>query len=391
MTHPVALPPLQPQWLDAFGAQSHAGLFTAPWLSTPTAAEIEKVQNLAAQLHQAATGPDDLTGVLGHLLEVRVDCLLASQTRDPVVARTWYDLALKACETALRHLHHAEEGTAGSLVRWVQGVHTLIQAQKSMPMVTEAERLARRALELLHDVHDPACSGADADASAALTLAREPGELDRRLSGLTDQVTDTIELYSEHISRQESLLNARLNGVRANHGRTFVAVVAWGALNIALMAALPLNGWLWPEVAWSLPFTVAVPFLWWWTWGRTFRDDLPFFGWVRKLRQESLAAFHEAAAVMPNPQAEFRRSVAALRVESARDRERMAAFCLFALPERYKETEEFATVAREGEERLSGTWMVELSDRHPWVLADALPVDPSMLPGATRIWYGKER
>jgi hypothetical protein len=391
MTIPMTLPPShQPVAVDPFLQYSQKGLFAAPWLGQPDPIELMAVQRLSRSLSHspAATAPDDWSPVMGHLLEVRACCLQAAQTANPLTARARYMEALQACETALNLLHDAMESTEGALANWALGVHTLIRAQLAMPDLNDSERLAREATEQLTRVEDPLCAGAAEDAHAATLLAREPLELTLRLAGLPSRMSDKIEYFRYMRDEAETMLNSQLERVVEAHTAAFRSVLIWTAINLVLMASLPLNGFLRPDIPWSAPLAIAVPILWWLTWDRPYREDMRFFDWIRWIRDQSLLQFHAAAKSVKNPGEQFRERAVDLLREARRDRERLAAFYLFAVPSQVDTVDDAARLADEGKEVLTGVWMIELDDTNPWPLDEALKVQPSMLPKGFRIYYG---
>ncbi|HYG60132.1 MAG TPA: hypothetical protein VD902_18855, partial [Symbiobacteriaceae bacterium] len=391
--HSATLTPSQlPLQLDPFLDLSHRGLFAAPWIDRPTPSEVFAVQKMTRTLSHSAVSTDaagDLTPVLSLLLLIRSNCMLAAMTMDHADARHRYQEALKVCTTTLNLLHHETEGTPVAIAAWVRGVHTLIRAQLAMPDLAEVDGLARTAIIELDGNTDPICRGAEADAHAATMLAQEPAELGRELELLPDRVGDKLAYYRNQIDVQESLLNQRLSGIHATHQESLKLTLQWFALNAALMATLPLNGAWRPDIPWSVPFVIAVPVLWWWTWDKPFRDGMSFFDWMRWSRQGSIALFQAAARDLLHPADQYREAVTDLLRGARERRERIAAFFLFALPGRYDTVDEGVKAAAEGAEILSAGWMAEMSDSIPWLLDDLLPLDPSMLPRATRIYFGR--
>lgn len=393
MSHPATLPPaLLPQQLDPFVEQSHRGLFAAPWLDRPAPSEVFAVQRLTRTLSHTAVSTDthdDLAPVLSLLLLIRSHCMLAAIATDSREARQHYSEALKVCMTTLNLLHHETEGTPLAIATWVQGVHSLIWAQLAVPNFAEVERLARMAMIQLSGVTDPVCRGAEADAHAATRLAHEPPELARALSDLPDRVAAKEEYYRYQLDQQESLLNQRLQGIHEAYTEAFKLAVGWGALNLTLMATLPLNGFWRPDIPWSVPFVILVPVLWWATWDRPFRAELRFFDWLRWSRQEAMALFLAAARERLTPAEHFREAVTEVLRQARAQRDQLAAFLLNALPPEFDRLDESATLAARGAEVLTGTWMAEMRDSKPWALDDLLPLDPPMVPNALRIYFGR--
>jgi hypothetical protein len=389
MSHLVIFPPSQTESLTPFTDLARHGLFAAPWMARPSERELPAVDDLSREWIRTSSGSDRLTPVLGHLLAVRGHCLRAAAAGDVVTIRQHYAAAEAECRTVLGRLHGAEMGQTASLATWAQGVLKLIKAQQLMPDdPEEARKQVRQAMHLLMTIDDPICSGAKEDASAALTLSVEPAEIARRLDSLPEQILLAAEHIKAKVSMKESQLNERLQGVLFQHDRALKAILAWSAGNGLLMATLPLNGLIRPDLAWSAPFVVAVPLLWWWTFDHAFHDGLPFFGWVRMIRAESLADFHEATVDLPEPRGEFHDTVMVLLARGRTDRERLQAFCLFAMPAVHDTLGEAETYVRTARVDMEGDWMAELKDRHPLKLVDILPVEPSMIPTATRIWHG---
>ncbi|HWI51637.1 MAG TPA: hypothetical protein VNT01_05790 [Symbiobacteriaceae bacterium] len=390
MTYVATLTPSHvPLEANPFLEYTNRGLFAAPWLGRPDPLEIVAAQRLARSLAHPQSSPADWTPALSALMNVRHHCLQAAAALDPIPARHHYGEALKACRYALNLLHHATEGPEGALAAWALGVHTLIMAQLAMPDLVMSERLAREAVVRLSLITDPMCAGAEADAHAATLLAREPSELTRKLEGLVQRVADKVDYFRHEIDRHESNLNGHLAALVEAHGRAFRAVLIWGALNLALMLSLPLNGRFAPEVPWSLPFVVAVPALWWLTWDRPFRGGLRFFDWIRWIKQESVARFTEAAHAFPHPGKQYRESVTALLREARTDRELLAAYHLFTLPSSADTVDQAAALAEDGKVQFAGEWLVDFKDTNPWPLADVLQVQPLMLPNGVRIFYGQ--
>lgn len=383
------LPPTRrPLYTEPFVVLARGGLFAAPWLRRPTPDDLAAVREQSRTLAQNDLSPADLTAALSYLLAVRGHCVEAALATAPAEARSCYQEALRACQTALNLLHHAAGGTAGALASWAQGVHTLVRAQLAMPDLGQTESLAREAAVQLSLIDDPLCEGAEADAHAATLLARDPAELAMRLTDLPDRVADRVAYFRQRIDCKESELNHGLMAVTDAHTRSLVDSVGWGLLNLALMASLPLNGLWRPDIPWSLPLVVAVPMLWWWTWDKPYKQGLRFFDYLRCLKRDSLLAFHQAVEEFPDPHGQYRDSAAHALRQGQADRNRLRDFCLGGLPAEYDRVDEAAVMADEGNVLLTGQWMVELKDRAPWPLAEALPVDPSMLPWSTRIYYG---
>lgn len=386
----VMLPPIKsPLRMEPFAELTRRGLFAAQWMERPTLAEIEEVQDLSRNLAQHDTSPQELTAVLSYLVAVRGHCLLAAESQDAFRAKDHYQEALRSCRTALNLLHHATDGTPGALARWALGVHCLIQAQLAVPDMAETERLSREAMiHFAGCADEPACAGAEADASAATRLAHEPANLARQLEDLPTRALDKLDYCKYRTDLAVSNLNACLGGIHQAYKTAFGHVLGWSLANILLMATLPLNGFFRPDIPWSMPPVLGVLALWWWTWDRKYREGLPLFDWIRLIRNRSIALFREAAEHLPNPGAEFSEGVTTLLREGREARDRLTAFCLFALPDKWETLDQTATIGAEGKGILEGDWYAEMDDHHPYTLVDLLPVDPTLLPHALRIFYG---
>lgn len=389
VTDPLLLLPLRPAWVTLFTEQTAPGLFAAIWLGKPADPDLAPLDELAISLLHGSGAQDELRPVLGHLLAVQKHCLRAARTSDPSAARSHYGAALASAESLMSRLHDATAGTARNLMRWVEGVHTLIQAQGALPDLERSKALALKAVAQLTDIGDPLCEGSRADCGAAVVLASEPSAVATALERLPMDVEARVHRAQEEIAKHESVLNHRLAGVHHAYDTTFKAVVVWGAINLALMATLPLNGAFFSQVAWSLPFMVAVPVLWWWTWSREFRDGFYFFEWVRETRDHYLALFHEAAAAVPDSRRQFQRSAHDLLMQARTDQERLRKFCLGELPPDLDTVAAAEMAIGRGDVSLAGEWQVVLDDRHPWKLTDMVPVKPTMAPHAIRVWYGQ--
>jgi hypothetical protein len=384
------LPPIRsPLRTEPFAELTRPGLFAAPWMEHPSEAAVQAVQDMSRELAQHDISPNELTAVLSYLLAVRGHCLLAARQETAARVREHYQDALRACRTVTNLLHHATEGTPGALATWSTGVHSLIEAQLALPDLAASERLARDALVKLSCCTGEAlCDGAEADAAAATRLAREPAELASQLEDLPTSALDKLDFFKYRTDYLVSMLNARLGGIHESYRRAFGDVLLWGLANLVMMASLPLNGFFRPDIPWSIPPVLGVLFLWWWTWDGTFRENLPFFVWVRWVRSQSISLFHEATEQLINPAAEYSSSMATMLRDGRTARDRLAAYCLFALPEKWETLDQAATIGTEGMEILAGDWLAEMDDHHPWPLAELLPVDPTMLPHALRIFHG---
>jgi len=352
MTLAAPLPAsLLPVDMDAFLKRTEKGLFAAPWLERPDPLEILAVQRDARSLAHSpapAGGGSDWAPALGYLLDLRSHCLLAAAALDPIPARHHYQEALKAAQSALNVLHHATEGTPGALAAWALGVHRLILAQLAMPDLAETERLAREAIIILSGISDPLCIAAENDAHAATRLAQEPAELRTRLADLPDRISDQINYYRFADEQQiAGLQRAKLEVRRARFTATWT-VALWCLLNLVLMATLPLNGWVAPEVPWSLPCAIAVPVLWWLTWDRPIRGSLRFFDWLRWLQFTAHDLLQKAEADLIDPPAAFRESSARLLREARIDRELLAGYYLFVLPSDADTVDMAATMVDDG-------------------------------------------
>lgn len=354
MTGAATLPASQwPIEVDSFLKRTYKGLFAAPWLERPDPLEIMAVQRDARGMAHAAAG-SDWVPALGHLLDLRGHCLLAAAALDPLPARRHYREALTACQSALNILHHATDGTPGALAAWTLGVHRLILAQLAMPDLAETERMAREAMVILSGISDPLCSAAEYDAHAATRLAHEPAELRARLAALPERISDKISYYRFEGEQQIIRLERAQTAVRRAKVITTAAVGLWGLLNLALMATLPLNGWLAPEVPWSLPCALAVPLLWWFTWDRPVKGNLRFFDWVRWMKFTTLDRLQKAEADLIDPAEQFRESSARLLREARGDRELLAGYYLFILPSDVDTVDIAADLAADGKAILTG-------------------------------------
>ncbi len=376
-------------WKDPFAERTARGLFTAPWIETPSAEGIAAVQHLSETLLQTPARPDDISVILGHLLAVHGHCQRAAGAREPRVALQRYNDALRECEIALSRLHHGKGGTPVALASWALGVHTLIRSQMAMVDDANAARLlAFEALHQLSGIADPLCAGAEADALSAMLLVREPADLESRQIILVNEIRTSTEMIEGEVQRREGDLNHALSGVHANHEKALAWVLGWGALNLLLMATGPLNAVYGSAVPWSLPFLLALPILWYLTWFRPFKEGLNFFDYVRALRRRSLEQFRTAADDLPDPKSRIC-DVLDPRIEQGQqDHDRLAAFYLFKLPEHCDTCWKAKAILEGVKARLCGDWMAELVDRHPWRLVDVLPTDPTMIPGITRVWFG---
>ncbi len=387
MTSSVALSPVNRLWMERFTELSGHGLFAAPWTST-AAESLTEARQMADVLFHVSEREGDLAALLGHLLSVRSHCLAAAKETAPITARTRYHAALIECQAALDHLHDAADGLRADLASWALGVHTLILAQRAMPDAAQSRELARRAAEQLQSVHDPLCAGAEADRIAALTLANEPRELAPRAESLPYRILDALNQAKYDIQLHENLMNLRLVDVREQYGSAFRSGLAWIAANLALLATLPLNAVYFTAIPWSLPFLLGLFAVWWRTYAVPYRDGLYFFSWFTWRKNQALERFCEAARTLPDAGAAFAKEALTLLSDGRRDRDRLNQFYLFALAPSADTMPEAEKIHRDGQDLLKGTWMVELDDRHPWLVADLLPEAPFMVPHGTRIWYG---
>ncbi|MFZ5827951.1 MAG: hypothetical protein ACOY94_26905 [Bacillota bacterium] len=388
MTHSASMQPAT-LWKAPFTERTGRGLFTAPWLELPSEEGIAAVHHLSETLMRAPGRPDDLSITLGHLLAVHGHCQQAARAREPRVCQQHYGDALRECEIALSRLHHSKGGTPAALASWALGVHTLIRAQITMVNDPNSARLlAYESLHQLSGIVDPLCAGAEADALSAMLMVREPAELEARLAGLPDEVRALANEAEGQIDQKEAELNRALIAVHRNHEQALAWAVGWGLLNLALMATAPLNALYGTTVPWSLPFLVAVPALWYLTWGRPFKEGLFFWAYVRMLRLSSIADFKAVAADLPRPRPRFRERVGALLEHAERDHARLSAFYLYRLPDECDTCWKARAIADGVRERLHGDWMAELIDRNPWPLEEVLVTEPSMIPGITRVFYG---
>lgn len=375
MANPVILPPSQPLTRDPFTDLTDQGLFAAPWIAWSLSKEP------LVSSHPEATPQ-------GQMLAVRHHCLLAGGARSPIDIRSHYDRALVACQRAIDQLQDGYSPLDTAMLAWVQGVHTLILAQLSLPDAETSHHLAMQAWQRLAVIDQPLCGGAKADARAALTLAREPGVLAERLARLPDAVLALVDQTRSRVGRHEAVLNQRLLGARERYQEAFTATLLWVLANLVLMATLPLNGLFNPHLPWSLPFALAVPALWWATWTLRYRDDLRFFDWYHLRKLNALGHFSEVANLLPDPRSHFRERAHERMNQGRRDHERLEQFYLYALPERLATLGTAEVAVEEGNRLLGGHWIVEFSTRNSLPLRDVLPVEPTMLPNAHRIWFG---
>lgn len=376
------------EWTDPFATRTVHGLFSAPWTERPSTESIAQVEHLSEILRQTPHRRDDLCVVLGHLLAVSGHCQRAARARDPRTCRRHYQEALQECEAVLARLHDAKGGTPAALAAWALGVHSLIRAQVAMATDPDAARLlAFEALNQLSGPTDPLAAGAEADALSAMILAREPVELTGRLARLPEAVREAVDHAEAEVSLAEARLNQAVLRVRRSHQEAMGWVVAWGALNLLLMAAAPVNSLYAPAVPWSLPFIFGLLLLWWATWARPFRGDLPFYAYVRLLRTDAIAELRSAAAALSNPRDELLNTVKPLLDAGQRDLERLSLFHLFQVPEEADTCWKARAIAEGATQRLTGEWMAEMIDRPPVQLAEVLPTDPSRVPAIIRIWF----
>lgn len=364
------------------------GLFAAAWLEGTDPTELTQVEALWDRL----TRPDDpakaARSVRGGLLGVRTHCLRAAAAGEPATARSHYRRALDQCEELMQWLHHAEAGEEAALAEWTAGVHGLIRAQLAMPDIVQARELALAALDRLLGVQQPGYPGVLEDARAARTLAEEPGECATRLHDLPTRVLDGLNEARYRLESHVSVLNLRLANVREQHSRGFQATVAWGALNLALLATLPLNGIYYETVPWSLPFLLALPVVWWWTWSQPYRDGLRFFDWIRSASRRSLVEFKEAATAEPDWAALFAQMTDPLLERGRQDLLRLNALSLMPTPDAVgrKHLLEAERTAARGRTILRSICMADMDDSHPVPVAELVPTEPSRLPHATRIY-----
>ena len=287
---------------EPFAQRTADGLFAAPWTGRPPADDIGNVEDLSARLKEEPAHREDITLALGHLLAVRAHCQRAATARDYLTCRRHYADALKECESALFRLHSCEGAEAAALTGWALGVHALIRAQMVIAEdPAEARGLASEALGRLSGPQSALTLGAEADALSALKLQRETAELENRLLRLPDEVRAVTDSAEQAAESQLKTLNLAVAALRQRYTQAFAWVVGWGVLNLLLMAAAPLNALWLSSVPWSIPFIVLLPVIWWATWALPFRDGLPFFGYVRRLRLEAIADLREAPGDLKAP------------------------------------------------------------------------------------------
>jgi len=360
-------------WKDPFVAATAGGLFAAPWMDLPTGAAEAGADDLSDRLSREPADQEDLNPVLQHLLAVRSHCLRAAAARDYYTCRRAYDEALKACEAALFGLHGRAGETASALTNWALGLHSLIRAQITMPKDPAAARdLALAALTRLSGPHLPIAAGAEADARSAERLARESTELEGKLEGLCDRVRDIVDAAEQAVERRLGALNQAVASMRQRNAEALAWTVGWGALNVVLMAAAPVNAVVLPTVPWSIPFIVAVPILWWATWARPFRDGLLFFGYVTQLRTAAVAAVRTAAEGLMQPDVRLEAEVAPILAAGQADYEQLRRLYLFRAPEQFDTCWKARAICEGALMRLRGSWMADMIDQAAQPLDEVL-------------------
>ncbi|MBP2017104.1 hypothetical protein J2Z79_000478 [Symbiobacterium terraclitae] len=378
-------------WKEPVAGWTAGGLFAAPWTDPPASAKAADAGDLPDHLDLDSDHRNDIAAALGHLLEVRSHCLQAAAAREYYTCRQEYAAALKACEAALFRLHSCEGEAAAALTEWALGVHALIRAQMTMPKDPAAARgLALSALTRLDGKHVPLTAGAEADAEAAARLVRETAELEERLLGLCDRVRQAVDAAEQAVERRLAALNRAVASMRRQHAKALAWAVGWGALNLILMAAAPVNALVLPAVPWSVPFIVALPVLWWATWARPFRDGRLFFGYVTRLRTAAVAAARTAAEGLWQPDERLEAELAPVLDAGLADYQRLRRFCLFRVPEQF-DTCWKARAIREGAlMRLAGTWLADMIDQAAQPLAEVLET-PERIPYITAVRFGPLR
>lgn len=339
------------------------GLFAAPWTGRPDTEEPADVEELSARLNQEPAHREDITLALGHLLAVRAHCRRAASALDHLTCRRHYADALKECESALFRLHSCEGADAAALTAWALGVHALIRAQTTLTQdPTEARALAAEALGRLTGPQTALAPGAGADALSALKLQQETVELEDRLLRLPAEVRVMTEAAEQAAESRLNALNLAVRALRRRYAQAFAWAVGWGVLNLLLMAAAPINALLLPAVPWSIPCIVALPILWWATWAVPFRDGLPFFGFVRRLRLEAIADLRAAAGDLEPPGDRLAAEIGPLLEEGAQAERRLRQFYLFRLPEQYETVWKARAIAEGALARLKGDWVADMID-----------------------------
>lgn len=372
-----------------FTQRTGRGLFCAPWLEQPTADGIALVQHLSQTLMQTPAHQGDLSLVLGHLLAVRGHCEEAATAPDAGEACARYTEALHDCESALATLGSAPHGTAAALAQWTRGVHILIRAQMTMPTDAIAARtLAYEALHQLSGIADPLCAGAESDSLAAMLLVREPVELDVWLASLPDEVGEAARRVDADRDRFTGDVNHALMGLRQAQEQRLAWGLGWLAINLLLFATFPLNCIYASNVPWSLPFLLALPAIWWFTWARPFCDGLSFFAWLQWRWKLALDSFLTISAQLPALAEQLNQALEPLLEQGFRHRLRLQAFRLHQAPEP-DGVAVAETIAAGARQRCQGVWMAEFWDCPPAQVAEVIASDPAHLARATRIWYGE--
>ena len=358
---------------EPFAQRTAGGLFAAPWTGRAPADEIARVEDLSARLNQEPAHREDITLALGHLLAVRGHCQRAASALDHLTCRQHYADALKECESALFRLHSCEGADAAALTGSALGVHALIRAQMTFAEdPAAAHGLASEALGRLSGPQSALTLGAEADALSALRLQRETAELENRLLRLPDDVRTVTDAAEQAAENRLHALNLAVTALRRRYSQAFAWVVAWGALNLLLMAAAPLNALWLPAVPWSIPFIVLLPVLWWATWALPFRNGMPFFGFVRQLRLGAIADLCEAAGDLTPPRERLAAELEPLLTAGAEAEQRLRQFCLFRMPEQYETVWKARAIAEGALERLRGAWMADMIDAPAAPLRDVI-------------------
>lgn len=348
---------------EPFAQRTAGGLFAAPWTGRSPADEIASVESLSARLNQEPAHREDITLALGHLLAVRGHCQRAASALEHLTCRKHYAEALKECESALFRLHSCEGADAAALTAWAMGVHALIRAQLTLTEDPAAARaLASEALARLSGPHTALTRGAEADALSALRLQRETAELENRLLQLPEDVRAVTDAAEQAAESQLQTLNLAVSELRRRFDQAFAWTVGWGALNLLLMAAAPLNALWLPTVPWSIPFIVLLPVLWWATWALPFRDGLPFFAAVRQLRVQAIADLREAAGDLTPPRERLAAELEPLLEFGAEAERRLRRFYLFRMPEQYETVWKARAIAEGALDRLRGAWIADMID-----------------------------
>ena len=241
-------------------------------------------------------------------------------------------------------------------------MHALIRAQTTLTQdPTEARALAAEALGTTGP-QTPLAPGAGADALSALKLQQETVELEDRLLRLPRRCASMTEAAEQAAESRLNALNLAVRALRRRYAQAFAWAVGWGVLNLLLMAAAPhqrpaparrpLVHSVHRRAAHPLVGDVAVPF----------RDGLPFFGFVRRLRLEAIADLRGAAGDLEPPGDRLAAEIGPLLEEGAQAERRLRQFYLFRLPEQYETVWKARAIAEGALARLKGDWVADMID-----------------------------